>query len=435
MFRNLIKNQRKNLYHSDVAPENAGATSEDAIVFDSVSKIYRIYHDTNPSLKETLIHLRRSTFEEFLALDKVSFSVGRGETFGIIGPNGSGKSTILKLLARIIRPESGNIAINGSVSALLELGAGFHPDLTGKENIYLNASILGVDRKSIDQKFQEIVDFAELDRFIDTPVKNYSSGMYVRLGFAIAINVNPDILLIDEVLAVGDQSFQSKCLGAIFDFIRQGKTIIIVSHDLDMVRNLCSRALFICQGRVLEYGRADDVVRGYRSYIERTEREKSIVQAAAANEEIPQTGERFGSGEALIERVCLLDSCGREVNAIHAGEDATISLRVVFREQSERPIFGIRITDERDINVYGTNTWIQGVKTRIFRKGESVEVNFSQKMDLIKGNYRVTAAVSHNDGRRYYDWRTNVLKLAVFDESYAEGIANLNSEIRIKKAK
>src|SRR4030043_1092795 len=184
-----------------------GSGNDIAVAVNSVSKRYRIYHEKIPSLKQTVLKLRRTTYEEFLALDNISFSVKHGETCGIIGPNGSGKSTLLKLMAKIIYPTSGEVIINGPLSALLELGAGFHPDLTGRENIYINAAILGMKKRDVDRKLNDIIEFSELERFIDTPVKNYSSGMYMRLGFSVAVNVNPDILLVDEVLAVGDQAF------------------------------------------------------------------------------------------------------------------------------------------------------------------------------------------------------------------------------------
>jgi len=216
-----------------------------AVDINKVTKRYRIYHEKIPSLKNTILRGKRTTYEEFLALDDISFSIKYGETFGIIGPNGSGKSTLLKLISNIIQPNSGKINIDGTVSALLELGAGFHPDLTGRENIYINSAILGMRKREVDKKFDQIVRFSELEKFIDTPVKNYSSGMYMRLGFSIAINVNPDILLVDEVLAVGDQSFQAKCYKAIYDIMKRGKTIIIVSHDLETISDLCSRVAFL----------------------------------------------------------------------------------------------------------------------------------------------------------------------------------------------
>ncbi|GAF71005.1 unnamed protein product, partial [marine sediment metagenome] len=208
-MKNIIKNNER----------QGPSKSKDDIAVDirAVSKIYRISHEKIPSLKNTIIRGRRTTYEEFLALDDVSLSIKHGQTIGIIGPNGSGKSTLLKLISRIIVPTKGEVIVNGPLSALLELGAGFHPDLTGRENIYINAAILGMKKREVDAKLGEIIGFSELEKFIDTPVKNYSSGMYMRLGFSVAINVNPDILLVDEVLAVGDQSFQAKCFDVIHD--------------------------------------------------------------------------------------------------------------------------------------------------------------------------------------------------------------------------
>jgi len=406
---------------------------EAAVVLSNVTKKYRIVHDKNPSLKETIIHLRRTTHEDFLALDNVSFKVQKGETFGIIGPNGSGKSTALKLLSRIMLPTSGKIEINGTVSALLELGAGFHPDLTGKENIYLNAAILGLDSRFVAERFDEIVGFAELEKFIDMPVKNYSSGMYVRLGFAIAVNVNPDILLVDEVLTVGDQAFQAKCLTRIYDFMRSGKTIIIVSHDLDMISNICNRALFLYQGKKIKEAAAAEAVREYRSFIEEMELEKELAASGAVQaSQILQSAERFGSGEAEIFDVHLEDMNGSSSTHFRSGDDAAIVLKVKFHKDVDDPIFGIRITNELNINTYGTNTYIKGKRTGKFKKNEEREIVFRQPLSLIKGKYIITAAVSHRDGKRYYDWRTNIAEFTVVDEENSEGVANLNSEIVIK---
>ena len=229
----MTEENKENSRESKESKVTNSALSRDvndyAVSIKNVTKRYRIHYEKNPSLKETIIHLRRTKFIEFLALNDVSFDVRRGETLGIIGPNGSGKSTMLKLISRILKPTKGEVIVNGTISALLELGAGFHPDLTGRENIFINAAILGMKRKDVEKKFSEIVAFSELEKFIDMPVKNYSSGMYMRLGFSVAINVNPDILLVDEVLAVGDQAFQAKCYKVIYDFIKQGKTIIIFS--------------------------------------------------------------------------------------------------------------------------------------------------------------------------------------------------------------
>lgn len=241
----------------------------DAIVVEHVSKHFRIFRGREDTLKGAFTRFFHSRVhpEEFWALRDVSFSVAQGETFGIIGENGSGKSTLLKLLCGILRPDQGSIGINGRVAGLLELGAGFHPDLTGRENIYLNGSLLGFSKSQIDRRFSEIVEFAELNDFIDTPIKHYSSGMYVRLGFAIAINVNPDILLIDEVLAVGDESFQHKSYARLEDFKRQGKTFILVTHDLGAVEKFCTQAMLMRQGRVVAVGSSRKAVDSYRGQV------------------------------------------------------------------------------------------------------------------------------------------------------------------------
>ncbi len=237
--------------------------SEPAIVVDDVSKRFRIYHERNQSVKSAVMRRGRAKYEEFWALKDVSFEIPAGGTFGLVGHNGSGKSTLLKTLARILVPDSGRVVTRGRISALLELGAGFHPELSGRDNVYLNGSILGLTKRDIDAKFDEIVSFAGLEQFIDTPVKNYSSGMYVRLGFSVAINVDPDILLVDEVLAVGDQAFQQRSAAKFAEFKDAGKTIVVVSHALGSVRELCDRVAWLDHGKVLETGDTAEIVSRY----------------------------------------------------------------------------------------------------------------------------------------------------------------------------
>ena len=237
-----------------------------AIQFQSVSKRYILHHQRPQSFQELLVNTiqrRNGEREEFWALRDVSFEVGHGESFGIVGLNGSGKSTVLKLVSHIVQPTAGQVRVDGRVAALIELGAGFHPDLTGRENVYLLGSIMGLGSKQMDQRLEAIVGFAELEQFIDTPVKHYSSGMYMRLGFATAINVDADIFLMDEVLAVGDQRFQEKCLQAIESFKHRGLTVVIVSHDLSLVERFCPHALLLQHGQVMSYGRTQDVLDSY----------------------------------------------------------------------------------------------------------------------------------------------------------------------------
>jgi len=430
-----------------------------AVEVKSVSKRYRIYHEKVPSLKQTILTLRRTTYEEFLALDNVSFSVKHGETCGIIGPNGSGKSTILKLLAKIIQPNSGKVIVNGPLSALLELGAGFHPDLTGRENIYINAAILGMRKRDVDRKLNDIIDFSGLERFIDTPVKNYSSGMYMRLGFSVAINVNPDILLVDEVLAVGDQAFQSKCYKVIYDFMKSGKTIIIVSHDLDTISDLCSKVIFLKDGKIMDIGKPLDIVSKYRAYVEELEKKRIVEQQRAERKKIFKTvidsnrkivdgeeigrlshlsidGEtinRFGSGDAEITGINMFDEGGRKKDYCEYGDSIKITYNVLFKNKVEEPIFGIRITDYRGNIIYGTNSRLKKIETGVFNKNEEAKVTFSFKVNLIGGEYYVSPAVGYNDNKTYCDWVDDMFTINVIHRNIAEGLADLDPEISIEK--
>lgn len=430
-----------------------------AVAVKSVTKKYRIHHEKIPSLKQTILKLKRTTYEEFLALDDVSFSIKHGETCGIIGPNGSGKSTLLKMMARIIQPTSGEIIVNGPLSALLELGAGFHPDLTGRENIFINAAILGMKKKDVAGKLDDIIGFSELERFIDMPVKNYSSGMYMRLGFSVAINVNPDIMLVDEVLAVGDQAFQAKCYKVIYDFMKRGKTIIIVSHDLETISDLCSRVIFLKDGKIIDMGKPLDIVSKYRAYIEELEKKRIIEQQRAERKKIFKTviegnrkvvsgeeisrlsnlsigGEtinRFGSGDADITNISLLDKGGKAIDYCSFGDEVKIVYEVLFKEKVEDPIFGIRITDYRGNIIYGTNSRLNNIKTGIFKKGDKTTVIFSFKVTLIGGEYSVSPAVGYNDNKTYCDWINNMFNMNVIHKNIAEGITDLNPEISIEK--
>lgn len=237
--------------------------TEIAVQIDHVSKKFRLYHERNQSIKSAIMRGRRSVHEDFWALKDVGFEVPIGSTFGLIGSNGSGKSTLLKCLAKIYYPETGKITYSGKIAALLEVGSGFHPELSGRENIFLNGSILGMSKKEITGKFDEIVDFSGVGQFIDQPVKNYSSGMYVRLGFSVAINVNPDILVVDEVLAVGDTEFQAKCAQKFVDFKNEGRTVILVSHSMESVREMCDSAAWLRHGELVKVGPADETITAY----------------------------------------------------------------------------------------------------------------------------------------------------------------------------
>jgi ABC-type polysaccharide/polyol phosphate transport system ATPase subunit len=237
--------------------------SDIAVSVENVSKRFRLYKERNQSLKSAIMRGRRSVHEDFWALKDISFEVPTGSTFGLIGSNGSGKSTLLKCLAKIYYPEKGNISAQGKVAALLEVGSGFHPELSGRENVYLNGSILGMSKKEVTRKFDEIVDFSGVEQFIDQPVKNYSSGMYVRLGFAVAINVDPEILVVDEVLAVGDAEFQAKCVQKFADLKNEGKTVILVTHDMSTVSAMCDQVAWLNHGDLIAVGAAEPTIKSY----------------------------------------------------------------------------------------------------------------------------------------------------------------------------
>lgn len=292
-----------------------------AIEVDHVAKRFRLIHERNATLKALVFNgFRRTVHEDFWALSDVSFEVPEGSTYGLIGHNGSGKSTLLKCMARIYRPNRGSITTNGRVSALLELGAGFHPELSGRENVYLNGSILGLSRRDVDKRFDEIVAFAGIGNFIDTPVKNYSSGMFVRLGFSIAITVEPDILLVDEILAVGDESFQLRCMEKFAELRRSGRTVVMVSHSLDSVRTMCDRAVWLDHGQMMKEGDAYDVVTSYLESV-RDDRRAGESSGDVSAEEAVSDGWQ-------IHGVRLLDDSDREIEVVRSGETLTIRVEL-----------------------------------------------------------------------------------------------------------
>ncbi|HEX21443.1 MAG TPA: ABC transporter ATP-binding protein, partial [Actinobacteria bacterium] len=287
-----------------------------AVTAQGIWKEFRVYHEKNQSIKEIFIKRKRAEYETFWALKDVSFAVKQGITFGLIGENGSGKSTMLKILAKILRANQGTVEIKGKVSALLELGTGFHPELTGRENVFLNGSILGLSRKEISKRFNDIVAFSELEQFIDSPVKTYSSGMYVRLGFAVATNVDPDVLLIDEILAVGDEAFQRKSLDKLYELKKQKKTIIVVSHALSSIAEICDEAIWLDKGEIKAAGKARKVVATYLREVNRKEEERSDNED---EERLATPGSRRGSGELQIKSVKLLDGRGKERSIFKTG--------------------------------------------------------------------------------------------------------------------
>lgn len=366
-------------------------SSEIAISVDHVSKKFRIYHEKNQYLKSALLSGKRARFDDFWAVNDVSFEVTTGSTFGIIGANGSGKSTLLKCIAGILQPEKGAITNRGRTAALLELGSGFHPDLSGRENIFLNGALLGLTRAELARKFDEIVDFAGLDEFIDTPVKNYSSGMAVRLGFAVAINVDPDILIIDEVLAVGDASFQQKCYQKIESFRRDGKTILFVSHGLSDVTMLCSQVLWMEKGKPRAIGRSIDLVSDYLG-----------VSHTSIHKTEQTSGERWGNNEFEIDRVEILGSDGLPTDVVYTNGSMTIRIHYRKHTHVESIIAGLRISHLHGTQVFATNSRRRETPLGDFGASGHVDL-YIPRVPMLAGTFQVSVDLSDSSELYTYD--------------------------------
>ena len=360
------------------------------------------------------------------ALKDVSFVADRGEAFGIVGRNGSGKSTLLKIISGILKPTSGIVRVNGRIAALIELGAGFHPEITGRENIYINGIMLGLSRREIDSRFDAIVEFSGIGDFIDQPVKTYSSGMYVRLGFAVAVHVDPEILLIDEVLAVGDEEFSQKCIAKIQELKYRGVTLVFVTHQLDQVRMLCDRAMWLDHGEVTSIGDPARVVDDYLQDVSGAMPAPPSPAPDTAKTEIEE--ERWGSGEVVLKRVVLTDSKGHELVALGAGSAVVVEMDVDVRVPQDDFVFGIGIYHADGSCVYGTNTDLEGLLPG--RLDGSGRVRFLMpSLDLVAGTYRIDAAVHTRNGRAF-DYRRGVLRFVVGSRVHDIGIYRPKHEWR-----
>jgi ABC-type polysaccharide/polyol phosphate transport system ATPase subunit len=362
--------------------------------------------------------------EELWALRDVTLDLGRGRMVGIVGSNGSGKSTLLKILGGILKPTTGQASVRGRVSALIELGAGFHPEFTGRENIYINGVLLGLSRAEIRARFDEIVDFAGLETFVDSPVKTYSSGMYMRLGFAIAVTVDPDVLLIDEVLAVGDEAFQHRCVGRIQEFKGRGKTIVLVSHDLGSIERLCDEAVWLDRGCLRAHGETREVVSQYLDHVAREEARALGVEHVQA-EAIARTGTgaRWGSRDIELTRVHLSDGDGHERYLFETGDACAVHLAFHARRPVEDPVFGVGVFRKDGICCYGTNTALEGLT---FGKvdGEGVVTMEIERLDLVEGEYLLDVAVHARDGHPY-DYHSRLYAFAVRSRVRDTGVARL----------
>ncbi len=391
-----------------------------AVRVDHVGKRFRIYHERNQSLKAAVLSGKRADYEEFWAVDDVSFEVKQGETFGVIGENGSGKSTLLKCIARILRPDRGVVSVDGKVSALLELGAGFHHELSGRENVYLNGSILGLSKQQIDKRFDEIVEFAGLERFIDTPVKNYSSGMYVRLGFSVAINVDPDVLLVDEVLSVGDETFQRRCTEKFGEMQRQGKTIVVVSHSLGQLRTMCDRLAWMRHGKLAGVGLTKDVIDQYLGTVS--------VSHLPGHDGVAK---RWGDGRAEIVSIEVLGPDGLPSTKVHTGDRVTFRFRYKVLDPAglEQPCLGFGLHRLDGVLVSGVNAREQKVIPSVLH-GEGVYDYTVSRLPLLTGTYDLSGALQDEFCRVTHDWwfegfRFEVLPAVVYQ---TEGVLSLFGE-------
>jgi ABC-2 type transport system ATP-binding protein len=394
-----------------------------AIEVDHISKRFRLSSERHGDLKGRIVNRRRKkTVEDFWALRDVHFDVPEGTTVGLLGHNGSGKSTLLKLIGGILRPTSGEIRRRGRLASLLELGAGFHPELTGRENIYLNASILGLSRRDIDARFDDIVAFAEMERFIDEQVKHYSSGMYVRLGFSVAINVDPEILLIDEVLAVGDENFQRKCLDRIKRFQKDGVTIVFVTHAPDLVRQICDQAVVLDQGEMVIHGDPAEAVREFREHL--LGRAAEIVEKAEP--------EKRPAGAARITGVTI-EYPDPDRPYVRNGEPATIRVAYEASERVEDVVMAISLHAQDGHIVFGQNTYGLGQRFDIEGPGE---VAFElHAVTLLNGTYPLTVNLHTLEGARMLDIREQVDHLDVINHegNFAWGVADIPVKVEIGK--
>lgn len=393
-----------------------------------VSKRFRRYNAKHQSLKERVVHARRTTYEDFWALKHVAFEVLEGETVGILGRNGSGKSTLLKCISGILQPTDGHVLVRGQLAALLELGAGFQPELSGRDNIFLNASLLGLSTKDIEPRFDEIVAFAELEDFIDTQVKFYSSGMYVRLGFAVAVNVDPDVLVVDEVLAVGDENFQRKCLNRIKEFQDEGRTILFVTHAPDLVRQVCDRAVVLNGGNVVGIGTAGEAIRLYREHLLEDGPTTDVPAVNAA----PQSGYTLGHGERPIHITAIDVEYPGDSQRQHLfpREALVIDVRFEASEPVSDVVGTIAIYDLEGKLVFGTDTEILGQPFDVVRGPGTLRFRFAE-IPLLDGTYMTNIGFRSRNGGVVYDWREQGARFEVLNPGKSTGAVSLDVEATV----
>ena len=420
-----------------------------AINVCDVTKIYRLYDKPIDRLKESISLTHKKYHKEFFALDKISFSVEKGSTVGIIGTNGSGKSTILKIITGVLNPTTGSVEVDGNISALLELGAGFNMDYTGIENIYMNGTMMGFSREQMEAKLPEILEFADIGDFVYQPVKTYSSGMFVRLAFALAINVEPEILIVDEALSVGDVFFQAKCYRRMEEIRKTGTTILMVTHDMGSVIKYCDKVILLNKGEFLAEGPAGEMVDLYKKILagrmddleaDLAKRlDSNFSDMMELNNDINKTHAKeyhglmkdkisinpnkteYGDGRAEIYDLGLLDSKGELTNLLLKGEEFTIREKIRFNANIEAPIFTFTIKDKKGTELSGTNTMFEGVEVKPVKPGDEVVVEFKQKMTLQGGEYLLSMSCTG------FENGTHVVYHRLYDVTFITVISNKNT--------
>jgi lipopolysaccharide transport system ATP-binding protein len=391
------------------------------VLVQNVSKLYRLYRRPSERLREMLPG-SSPRHTDFWALKDIGFEVEKGECLGLVGPNGCGKSTLLQIVSGILQPTTGRVVTRGRIAALLELGAGFNPEFSGRENVYLNGEIMGLSRAEIDRAMPSIEAFAEIGEFIERPVKEYSSGMYVRLAFSTAIHVDPEILIVDEALAVGDAVFANRCVRK-FEELRERKiTVLFVSHDLGLVKSLSDRAILLLNGRIAAQGTPNDVINRYIGLV--LERQQSQNQ----KQERVRGSFRHGDGTSEILSVAILNSAGAPATSIASGEAVTVRVRLRFHGATRDPMVGILIRTRIGMDVYGTNTRIEQKALGDFGPGDELEVDFRLDCWLTPQQYTLTVASQNPDGSSH-DWLDDAIAFDVVDTRVAAGVANLRANI------
>ena len=412
--------------------------SENAIEVRNLKKIFKIYPDKSNSIKEKILFFKRNKYEVNQVLDGVSFDIKKGEAVGLIGKNGCGKSTTLKLLNRIMYPTSGTIRVNGRVSSLIELGAGFHPDMSGRENIYTNASIFGLTKKQIDEKLDDIIEFSELGEAVDNPVRTYSSGMYMRPAFSVAINVEADVLLIDEILAVGDVSFQKKCFEKLREIKYSGTTIVIVSHSLQQIEQICDKSIWIEKGHIRQIGNPKEIHLKYLKEMEE-ERQRLIHEAQKNKENDIEDRDSFcgkkvirsGSGEVYFTNVTLKDKEEKLQNVYKSHDFMQVQYDFVNKSDIEEAVFSVRIYKDDNTHCYGTTSDIECNDT-IKIKGKNKFIVDFDDLCLLDGNYMIDVDVKDKTGDIVYDSIHDTIRFDVINEDGRTGVCAIRTSWKVE---